>query len=104
MNIKGKRVDYSARTVISVDPNLDIDQFGVPEKIAMNLTLPEIVNKYNIEKLRKMILNGPTKYPGAKTVTKGKFGNQRNISLKHIDVVKVSNELEIGDTVHETFN
>ena len=100
MNIMGKRVDYSARTVISVDPNLDIDQFGVPEKIAMNLTFPEIVNKYNIDKLRAMILNGPTKYPGAKTVTKGKFGNQRNISLKHIDVVKVANELENGDTVH----
>ena len=100
MNIMGKRVDYSARTVISVDPNLDIDQFGVPEKIAMNLTFPEIVNKYNIDNLRKMILNGPNKYPGAKTVTKGKYGNQRNISLKHIDVVKVANEIEIGDTVH----
>jgi DNA-directed RNA polymerase II subunit RPB1 len=100
MNIMGKRVDYSARTVISVDPNLDIDQFGVPEKIARNLTFPEIVNVFNIEKLRKTILNGPTNYPGAKTVTKGKYGNQRNISLKHIDVVKVANELEVGDTVH----
>ena len=82
MNIMGKRVDYSARTVISVDPNLDIDQFGVPEKIAMNLTFPEIVNKYNIEKLRKMILNGPTKYPGAKTVTKGKFGKSKKYIFK----------------------
>ena len=100
MNIMGKRVDYSARTVISVDPNLNIDEFGVPEKIAMNLTFPEIVNKYNIDKLRTMILNGPNKYPGAKTVTKGKYGNQRNISLKHIDVVRVASELEIGDTVH----
>jgi len=100
MNIMGKRVDYSARTVISVDPNLNIDEFGVPQKIAMNLTFPEIVNKYNIDKLRTTVLNGPTKYPGAKTITKGKYGNQRNISLKHIDVVKVANELEIGDTVH----
>ena len=100
MNIMGKRVDYSARTVISVDPNLNIDEFGVPQKIAMNLTFPEIVHKYNIEKLRKTVLNGPTNYPGAKTITKGKYGNQRNISLKHIDVVKAANELEIGDTVH----
>ena len=100
MNIMGKRVDYSGRTVISVDPNLDIDQFGVPEKIAMNLTFPEIVNVFNIDKLRKMILNGPNKYPGAKTVTKGRFGNQRNISLKHVDVVKIANELEVGDSVH----
>jgi DNA-directed RNA polymerase II subunit RPB1 len=100
MNIMGKRVDYSARTVISVDPNLNIDQFGVPEKIAMTLSFPETVNKFNIEKLRKMVLNGPHTYPGAKTVTKGTIGNQRNISLKHVDVVKIANELEIGDIVH----
>ena len=99
-NIMGKRVDYSARTVISVDPSLDIDQWGVPIKIAMNLTFPEIVNIYNINKLKKMVLNGPSKYPGSKTVTKGRYGNQRNISLKHVDVVKIANELEIGDTVH----
>ena len=34
MNIMGKRVDYSARTVISVDPNISIDEYGVPERIA----------------------------------------------------------------------
>jgi DNA-directed RNA polymerase beta' subunit len=100
MNIMGKRVDYSARTVISVDPNLSIDQFGVPEKIAMNLSFPETVNKFNIEKLREMVQNGPYRYPGAKTVTKGTQGNQRNISLKHVDVVKAAEELEIGDIVH----
>lgn len=100
INIMGKRVDYSARTVISVDPNIDIDQFGVPIKIAMNLTFPEVVNKFNIDKLRKIVLNGPKTYPGAKTVSKGDLGNQRNISLKHVDVQKVANELEIGDIVH----
>ena len=100
MNIMGKRVDYSARTVISVDPNLNIDQFGVPQKIAMNLTFPEVVNKYNIEKLRANVLNGPHNYPGAKTITKGSSGNQINISLKHVDVVKQANELEIGNIVH----
>ena len=100
INIMGKRVDYSARTVISVDPNIDIDQFGVPQKIAMNLTFPEIVTKYNYDKLKKMVLNGPKKYPGAKTVSKGELGSQRNISLKHVDVQKIANELEIGDIVH----
>jgi DNA-directed RNA polymerase beta' subunit len=100
INIMGKRVDYSARTVISVDPNIDIDEFGVPLKIAMNLTFPEVVNKFNIEKLRKIVLNGPKTYPGAKTVAKGDLGNQRSISLKHVDVQKVANELEIGDIVH----
>src|SRR5438270_351662 len=33
-NLMGKRVDFSARTVISPDPNLAIDQVGVPSVIA----------------------------------------------------------------------
>ena len=37
----GKRVDFSARTVITPDPNIKIDQLGVPFKIAMNLTYPD---------------------------------------------------------------
>ena len=44
----GKRVDYSGRTVISVDPNIDIDEYGVPFKVAMNVSYPEKVTKYNI--------------------------------------------------------
>lgn len=37
----GKRVDFSARTVITGDPNLELDEVGVPKSIAMNLTFPE---------------------------------------------------------------
>ena len=99
-NIMGKRVDYSARTVISVDPNIDIDEFGVPMKIAMNLTFPEIVTKYNYKKLQNMIKNGPKKYPGAKTITKTNEGVHKNISLKHVDVQTIAYNLEIGDVVH----
>jgi hypothetical protein len=40
-NLMGKRVDFSARTVITGDPNLELDEGGVPESIAMNLTYPE---------------------------------------------------------------
>ena len=42
-NLMGKRTDYSARTVITTDPNINIDELGVPVKIAMGLTFPEIV-------------------------------------------------------------
>jgi DNA-directed RNA polymerase beta' subunit len=99
-NIMGKRVDYSARTVISVDPNIDIDEYGVPQKIAMNLTFPEIVTKFNIKNLRKTVRNGPKKYPGAKTVTKVEGAVNKNISLKHVDVNQVADNLQIGDIVH----
>ena len=40
-NLMGKRVDFSARSVISPDPNLQVDELGVPLSIAMNLTFPE---------------------------------------------------------------
>jgi len=46
-NLMGKRVDFSARTVITPDPNLRLDQLGVPIEIAMNLTVPEIVSEHN---------------------------------------------------------
>lgn len=47
-NLSGKRVDFSARTVISPDPNLMIHQVGVPDRVAKILTFPERVNSANI--------------------------------------------------------
>lgn len=49
-NLMGKRVDFSARTVITPDPNLSIDEVGVPRSIALNLTYPEIVTPFNIDR------------------------------------------------------
>ena len=46
-NLMGKRVDFSARTVISGEPNISIDQLGVPRSIALNLTYPETVTPHN---------------------------------------------------------
>jgi DNA-directed RNA polymerase II subunit RPB1 len=48
-NLMGKRVNFCARTVITPDPNLRIDQVGVPISIAQNLTFPEIVTPFNID-------------------------------------------------------
>ena len=49
-NLMGKRVDFSARTVISGDPNIALDELGVPWSIALNLTYPEAVTAHNIER------------------------------------------------------
>ena len=102
-NIQGKRVDFSARTVISVDPNIDIDEWGVPIKIAMNLTYPEIADKYNINRLYKAIRNGPDKYPGANSLSKCKFddlGNKEIIEyrLSSIDLNNI--KIDYGDIVN----
>ncbi len=67
-NLAGKRTNFSARTVISPDPMLELDEVGVPFVIATKLTVPERVTEWNIDYLKKFVKNGPKKYPGANYV------------------------------------
>ncbi len=67
-NLVGKRVNFSARTVISPDPMINIDEVGVPEVIAKELTIPIRVNEKNMEEAKKLILKGPNNWPGANYV------------------------------------
>ncbi|GMF25445.1 unnamed protein product [Phytophthora lilii] len=80
-NLMGKRVDFSARTVITADPNIDIDQVGVPRSIAMNLTVPERVTPFNMNYMHQLIANGPLEHPGAKYIIR-EDGNR--IDLRYI--------------------
>ena len=93
----GKRVDFSARSVITPDPNIDIDELGVPIKIAMNLTFPEIVNEYNIDELYRLVYNGNDTYPGAKYIRKNEGNGYRTIRLKNLK--KENIVLKYGDIV-----
>ena len=63
-NLMGKRVDFSARTVITADPNISIDEVGVPMSISQTLTVPECVTPYNVDKLQQLVENGPNPPPG----------------------------------------
>jgi len=94
-NIQGKRVEFSARSVITPDPNISVGEIGVPIKIAMNLTMPERVTPYNREKMYKLIQNGADKYPGAKTLVRQ---DGRMISLKHVNSKEIV--LHYGDIVN----
>jgi len=109
-NLMGKRVNFSARTVITPDPTLDINQLGVPVKIAKNLTFPEIVTPYNINYLTELVHNGRDKYPGANFIfsKNNKFGSSifpkdlrwtkgKNIELQYGDIVE--RHLQTGDFV-----
>ncbi|XP_016986932.1 DNA-directed RNA polymerase II subunit RPB1 [Drosophila rhopaloa] len=69
-NLMGKRVDFSARTVITPDPNLRIDQVGVPRSIAQNLTFPELVTPFNIDRMQELVRRGNSQYPGAKYIVR----------------------------------
>jgi len=69
-NLAGKRVNFSARTVISPDPMIEIDEVGVPEVIAKELTIPVRVNERNLKEMRKIVLNGPNNWPGANYIVR----------------------------------
>jgi len=94
-NLMGKRVDFSARSVITPDPSLSLDQLGVPRTIAMNMTIPEVVNPMNFDRLRRLVENGPKIWPGANYIVRD---NGIRVSLrdkqKQTDVL-----LEKGYTV-----
>ena len=64
-NLAGKRTNFSARTVISPDPAIEINDVGVPKTMAMKLTVPERVTEWNAEYLKKFITRGSKNYPGA---------------------------------------
>lgn len=101
-NLMGKRVNFSARTVITIDANLSIEQWGVPRKIAMNLTIPEIVTEWNREEMLELVRRGPNVHPGAKSVTKMNYDDNgvphpEEWSLRCGDRTRIN--LEPGDVV-----
>ncbi|XP_076249165.1 RNA polymerase I subunit RpI1 [Calliopsis andreniformis] len=65
MHMMGKRVNFAARSVITPDPNLNIDEIGIPEAFALKLTYPTPVTPWNVVQLRQLVLNGPDVHPGA---------------------------------------
>ncbi len=95
-NLSGKRVDFSARTVISPDPNLSVSEVGIPELIAIKLTYPEKVNKYNIARLRKAVENGHFAYPGANFI---RTRSGVSYFLKYGELDEMAENLQIGDIV-----
>jgi len=94
-NLMGKRVDFSARSVITPDPNLSIRELGIPLKIAKNITKPVVVNDRNKKFLLKLVRSGPDEYPGSKILER-KTGE--SISLRYADRANIM--LNNGDIVH----
>ncbi|KKK16114.1 hypothetical protein P175DRAFT_0456264 [Aspergillus ochraceoroseus IBT 24754] len=96
-NLSGKRVDFSGRTVISPDPNLRVDEVAVPELVAKNMTYPEVVTRYNKEKLQQRVRNGTKKWPGANYIIKK--GNPLKVFLKYGNLKFIADQLQEGDVV-----
>ena len=70
-NLSGKRVNFCARSVISPDPFLGVNEVGVPTRIAKELTVPIRVTTRNREDMRQMILRGPDVHPGVNYIIRG---------------------------------
>lgn len=93
-NLMAKRVDFSARSVITADPNISIRELGIPMKIAINITKPVVVNQANKAFLTKLVQNGPV-WPGANILDRQ---NGTSITLRYSD--RQSIVLQDGDIVH----
>jgi DNA-directed RNA polymerase II subunit RPB1 len=88
-------VEFSARSVITPDPNISVEELGVPLKVAMNLTFPERVTAHNIDRMYALVQNGPDKYPGAKSIIREEG---RTVNLKHVNTKSL--QLYAGDVVN----
>jgi DNA-directed RNA polymerase II subunit RPB1 len=100
-SLMGKRVDFTARTVITPDPCIKTFEVGIPEKIAKNVTRPEIVNRFNIDDLRKRIQNGVDHLHGAMYIEyQGK--NARKLDLRKYPDIEKRKKIELveGCIVH----
>ncbi len=64
-NLAGKRTNFSARTVVSPDPKIELNEVGIPRSVAMKLTVPERVTEWNINYLKQFVQQGPKAYPGS---------------------------------------
>lgn len=71
-HMMGKRVNYAARTVITPDPNINVEEVGIPDIFARKLSYPVPVTSWNIQELRKMVINGPDIHPGANYIEDSK--------------------------------
>jgi DNA-directed RNA polymerase subunit A' len=101
-NLSGKRVDFSARSVISPNPYISINEVGVPIDIAKILTIPTNVNDWNIEEMKQMVLNGPHIHPGANYIIRN---DRRRIDLRYVKNRKIiADMLAPGFTVERHLN
>ena len=96
-NMMGKRVNFSARSVISGDAALGMKELGVPHEIADTLTVPVNINRYNIDAMQELVNKNK-----AHNVTQGGRRidlryTKRRITLRINDVVE--RVLQDGDIV-----
>ncbi|MCK4756976.1 MAG: DNA-directed RNA polymerase subunit A' [Thermoplasmata archaeon] len=102
-NLSGKRVNFSARTVISPDPVLSINEVGIPIKASRELTIPIRVTEFNLDVVREMTARGIEPFgehgeylPGVNYLIRI---DGRRIKVTDRNAETVSENIEIGQTI-----
>lgn len=92
-SLSGKRVNFSARTVISPDPNLRIFEVGVPLEIAKELTITLNVTPRNLDEIREYVRRGPDNHPGANYIVRA---DGRRVKITDSNCAELADLVELG--------
>jgi DNA-directed RNA polymerase subunit A' len=92
-SLSGKRVNFSARTVISPDPTLSLNEVGVPERVAREMTQTMNVTERNLDRARQYVRNGPEGHPGANYV---KRPDGRRLKVTEKNCEELAEKVEAG--------
>jgi len=97
-SLSGKRVNYSSRTVISPDPTLSVNEIGVPEQIAKEMTQKVKITRNNMDEIVEFVKRGPERHPGANYV-KRQDGRRLKVKEKNAEALaeRITQEDENGD-------
>jgi len=105
-NLSGKRVNFSARTVISPDPNLSINEIGVPMIVARELTVPVRVTSHNTDWCKKLIKqktsiseNKDEYQPSVNYIIKESEGVKQRIKVTEKNAADLAEKLELGTII-----
>ncbi|MEK6958387.1 MAG: DNA-directed RNA polymerase subunit A' [archaeon] len=100
-NLTGKRVNFAARSIITPDPMLSINELGVPQEIAENMTVPETITKGNVPVYKEMVKEGKVLYVQRPDGMRRKIVDvNRDLILEELDVgYRVERKLKNGDIV-----
>jgi DNA-directed RNA polymerase subunit A' len=92
-SLSGKRVNFSARTVISPDPTLSLNEVGVPERVASEMTQTLNVTERNVDTARRYVRNGPEEHPGANYVRRP---DGRRLKVTEKNCEELAEKIEVG--------
>jgi DNA-directed RNA polymerase II subunit RPB1 len=93
-NLMGGRTWFTARSVITCDPMLRVDELGIPKEVAEEIQMPETVNARNRNRLMIYFSNKRDLYPGCTKVLKKRTGVEHWVGSLNQDFV-----LEEGDVI-----